>query len=130
MALHTLTHLPLCGHCEDGWIVDEVTLLPVSKCPCRTARPNPGPQVAADAHPQAYQAALRIIRDAASTGREFSANALRDRLNTAQVPGPVVGAAFAHLVRVGEIQQTGQRVPSTDPGTHGHRIAMYKAVTR
>lgn len=26
---------PLCGSCDDGWILDPTTFLPVDRCPCR-----------------------------------------------------------------------------------------------
>lgn len=31
--------LPLCGQCEDGWLVDARTKLPVRRCDCRKATP-------------------------------------------------------------------------------------------
>lgn len=33
----TATRRPLCPDCEDGWLVDETSRLPVARCPCRTA---------------------------------------------------------------------------------------------
>jgi hypothetical protein len=32
----SLTVTPLCGHCDNGWTLNPVTLLPESRCPCRT----------------------------------------------------------------------------------------------
>lgn len=29
--------MPLCGECEDGWLVDPKTRLPVKRCDCRKA---------------------------------------------------------------------------------------------
>lgn len=28
--------IPLCGECEDGFLLDPESLLPVARCPCRT----------------------------------------------------------------------------------------------
>lgn len=39
----THTVIPLCGHCEDGWILDDKTRLPTGKCPCRTPQPGRTP---------------------------------------------------------------------------------------
>lgn len=32
-------HSPLCGECEQGWLLDPLTRLPASRCPCRTGDP-------------------------------------------------------------------------------------------
>jgi hypothetical protein len=32
-----LTHRALCGRCEDGWLVDPVTKMPLDRCPCRSS---------------------------------------------------------------------------------------------
>jgi hypothetical protein len=31
---------PLCGRCENGWLEDPDTHLPVARCPCQTGRTN------------------------------------------------------------------------------------------
>jgi hypothetical protein len=115
-----------CAQCRHtgGWLEDEATGKPVGRCPCMH-RTVTGPAVAADAHPQALDAAVRIIRDAARARTTFSSNDIRHQLDAAQVHGPVVGAAFSKCARDGMIRHAGDYVPSTDPGTHGHPVKVW-----
>lgn len=122
-----------CAQCrhDGGWLLDEATGKPVGRCPCMhrgASIGTPGPtSLAADAHPQALDAAVRIIRDAARARTTFSSNDIRHQLDAAQVRGPVVGAAFSKCARDGMIRHAGDYVPSTDPGTHGHPVKVWES---
>lgn len=66
----------------------------------------------------------RAILEAAGRGVRFSANDLRDRLPAVQLS--LVGPRFALAKRRGLIVEVGHE-PSTDPGTHGKPVAIYRA---
>ena len=123
---------PLCGKCSDGWLLNPDTLLPADRCPCRHRTITPqqardhGTTTTVEANPQAMRAALAIIRDAATRLPELSANDVRTEMRIAQVPGPVVGAAFAQAVKDKALTPTGY-VPSTDAATHGHPVRSYES---
>jgi hypothetical protein len=110
-----------------GWIEDADGNI-TGRCPCRTAADTKTTALAAtaDANPNALEAAVRVIRDAARVRPVFSANDCRPAMEYAQVPGPVVGAAFARAVKLGYIEFE-SFLPSTDPGTHGHHIRLYRS---
>lgn len=65
------------------------------------------------------------IRELVRRGEPFSANTLREQLPPG-IPGPLIGARFMAAHRAGLIRRVGD-VPSTDPGTHGHRIGLWEA---
>lgn len=65
------------------------------------------------------------IRRMAATGREFSANDLREQL--AGIEGPVVGGRFTTLSNANVIRFTGRRVPSNLASTNGHEIKVWVA---
>ncbi len=67
----------------------------------------------------------QVITNRALAGGEFSANDIRPQL--AYVHTPLIGQRFAALKRSGVLTDTGVMVPSTDPGTHGKRVAVYEA---
>lgn len=117
-----------CAQCRHtgGWLEDEATGKPVGRCPCMH-RTVTGPAAAADAHPQALGAALRIIEHAAKTLASFSANNILDEIEAAQVPGPVVGNAFSAAAKKRWIEFHGQYEPSLKPGTHGHPIKRWES---
>lgn len=65
----------------------------------------------------------QAIEAVAARGLPFTANSVRDLLP--QVRRPLIGARFNAAHKRGLIRQTGRFVPSTDKGTHGHRIAEW-----
>ena len=128
-----LTKTPLCGQCVDGFRVDPETLLPVERCECRM-QPVDGERAKADgqaatvaANDAAFRAALKVILDAAKSLPVLSSNDVRHQMRLAQVPGPVVGAAFGQACKDKVIRPTGY-VPSTDPGTKHHPVREYESL--
>jgi hypothetical protein len=100
--------------------------VPTQGCACPGQRLKfAGQAIASAAHPDDRAKVDAAIRQLAATGRPFSANEVR--VLTGGVRGGVVGAAFnsASQGRTAVIKATGDRVPSTDPGTHAHRINVY-----
>lgn len=67
------------------------------------------------------------IRRAAASGREFSVNDIRG--DFPDVTGAVVGGRFTVAANAGLIRDTGKRVPSTLPSTHGHEVRVWVGVT-
>lgn len=65
----------------------------------------------------------QAIREVAGGAVSFSANEVRPLLP--RVKSSLIGQRFQSLIKAGEIVKTTRRVPSTDPGTHGHEIAVY-----
>lgn len=123
---------PLCGHCQDGWICDDATGLPVRRCPCRFAT---SPEQERDtaiaavtaAREQQFEAAKKVIEDCAATYEQFSANDVRDRMTDAGIEARnVIGAAFLACRDAGLIEATALSVKSSDPGTHAHRLTVWK----
>lgn len=55
---------------------------------------------------------------------EWSCNGLRDLLPP--LAAGYLGAAINSLRTAGIIEHTGRMVPSTNPTTHGHRIAIWR----
>lgn len=124
----TFEKKPLCDACRDtaGWIEDVEGNI-VGRCPCRMSGPSPkdtAMRQAVAAHPGAFEAALRIVADAADTREFVSANEVRPEMDAAGVDTPVIGAAFARAVKLGWIELA-RLLPSTDPGTHGKRVGLY-----
>ena len=69
----------------------------------------------------------QAIRTVAARGVSFSANDVRPLLPPLR-SNNLVGARFLALKGAGEIRRvTGQYVPSTEPSTHGHVIALWVA---
>lgn len=64
------------------------------------------------------------IASVAKRGGEFSANDVRPLVPN--VPGPLMGARFLAASRAGRIVKVGY-VTSTDPGTHAHPVALWRA---
>lgn len=85
-------------------------------------------KLTADEHTRAFKAAKEIIHDAARVHAEFSANTCRQEIEAAQIPGAVVGAAFSWAQREGLIEATGRTTPSTDEGTHSHRLFVWRSL--
>lgn len=73
-----------------------------------------------DAHPDDAALVDRVLARFISSGRPFTANDTRPHL--VGVKGSVIGSRFNAASRQGRMKRTGNRVPSTDPGTHAHRI--------
>ena len=124
--------------CRDngGWKLDPATLLPAERRECRydttispTAAKAEGQAAAVEANPAALDAAMRIIDDTRQRMQFFSANDCRHEMTIAQIPGPVIAAAFGKAVKSGWIRRDGY-VPSTDPGTHGHEVKRWQSLHR
>lgn len=110
-----LDRLP--DRCEHGWHV------PTQGCvDCGVAMKFRGQSIASSAHPDDRAKVEAAIRQLAATGRPFSAN---DARAIHGVKGGVVGAAFTAMNKAGVIEPCGDET-STDPGTHGHRIFLWR----
>lgn len=72
------------------------------------------------AHPDDAARVDVVLSRFISSGRPFSANDTRPLLSG--VKGAVVGSRFNAAARAGRIKRTGNRIASTDPGTHAHRL--------
>ena len=123
---------PLCGQCDHGWLTDTDGNI-TGRCPCRHRTITPqqardhGTAATVEAHPDAMRATLAIIRDAAKQHSTISANTIRTELRIAQIPGPVVGAAFRQAVKDRVLVSTGYE-PSTDVATHAHPVRSYESL--
>lgn len=86
-------------------------------------------ELTATAHVEALEAAKRIIRDTAERLPIFSANEIRQELEAAQIPGPVVGSAFRALAQCKDpvIARTDDRVQSNEDTTR-HEIYRWKSL--
>lgn len=82
--------------------------------------------VAAAATVEAKATADRIIDEAAAAGIPFSANDLRDKFDLAQIPGPLRGARIRHAYRNRKVINVVSQVTSSDRGTHGKPIYLYR----
>lgn len=123
----------LCGLCEGGLLYDETVDPPlVSKCPCRRTdiTPEQAKREALNAvtyaNPSAFADAYRIIEAEARVSMHLSANTTRAAMDTADIPGPVVGAAFRKAVDEGILEADGM-VKSTQLATHAHKISSYRS---
>lgn len=83
-----------------------------------------GMSAVANARPEDVAKVLAAITKLARTGEPFSANEVRPIHG---VSGPAVGAAFGEAKRLRLIKRHGKEyVPSDDPKTHGHPIAVWR----
>jgi hypothetical protein len=115
----TLTHLP--GRCAHGFHVA------TQGCAsCGVAFKFAGQAKATAAHPSEAAAVEAAIRQLAATRRPFSAN---DARQIHGVKGGVVGATFTRLRKAGVIEACGDET-SSEPGTHGHRIFLWRGCAR
>lgn len=80
--------------------------------------------------PELLAVADRIIDDAARSGFPFSANDLRPKFVDAGVPGPVRGIRIRHAWKNRGVIEPVAEVATTDKGTKGKRIFMYRGVRR
>ncbi len=72
------------------------------------------------AHPDDAARVDAVLARFIASGRPFSANDTRAELEG--VKGSVVGSRFSAASKARRIKRTGNRFPSTDPGTHLHHI--------
>lgn len=87
-------------------------------------------ELTAAAHEKQTEAAKQILKDAAASMVEFSANQIRDRFDHADITDKqVIGAAFNALANAKPpvIEGTGRYVQSTDPATR-HRIQVWRSL--
>lgn len=79
-------------------------------------------------HERSDEWAPRAVHDAiskvAALGQPFSANDVRPLLPPG-IPGPLLGACFRRAATAGLIRKTDRRVPSSEPSTHAHEIAVW-----
>lgn len=119
-------HQP-CRRCtvEGPWRFDDDGHC-IGKCSCITTATAQAEaqRLTADAHTRAFQAAKAIITDAAHGMAELNGNVLREAFEQAQIPSPIIGAAFSACRRDGVIAETGRFVQSTEASTR-HRIAVW-----
>jgi len=127
-ALRKVELCPVCRN-ENGWHADESTDPPtMTRCPnlTRAKAETSGMDIARLAHESAFDHAVRLITEAARANAELDANTVREVMTLADIPGPVIGAAFAKCARDGLIREIG-RVPSSKANTNAHRIAKYQS---
>ncbi len=74
------------------------------------------------ADPDAFEAAVREIRVLAPLGWEFTADDVRQRL---AAPGSELGAAFAYLSKIGEIESCGYAT-AKHAAAHGRLLRMWR----
>ena len=132
--MSTTTKRPLCDKCRHatpGFREDADGNI-IGRCPCRfdvspELAKSAGMDAATEANPDAMRAALAIIRDAAKANPMLSANTVRSRMVIAQVPGPVIGAAWRQAC-VDRIVRPAGTEPSTQPETHSHHVRIYESL--
>jgi hypothetical protein len=125
----------LCAECKihGVWRFNEATGECIGKHDCATPASSPEAErdaaltATSEANPNAKRAALLIITDTARRLETFSANTVRVEMEIAQVPGPVVGAAFGQAARDGLIRRDGY-VPSTQAATHSHPVSQWRSL--
>lgn len=120
----------LCAACQldGGWHYDD---------PDQPTRPHHDAARAAEnalrivelAHEEQTKQAREIVRYAADSMLEFSANNIRKQMLDAGIEGPVVGAAFKWAETHGLIEATGRSVQSTEASTR-HRINVWRSIAR
>lgn len=141
----TKLRVPVCGEtfgdgtCIDGWVTivsdgdDNGDL--VRRCPCRFATSpererDIGVQAVIAAREAQFTAAKKVIADHAAVYETFNANDVRYAMDAAGIESKnVIGAAFLACRDAGLIEATALTVRSTDPGTHAHRLTVWR-VTR
>ena len=122
--LRKIEHCPVCE--GEGWHYADNLERTATRCPKVTGvkAEISGMDVARYAHESAFDHACRLITEAARNNAELDANTVREVMTLADIPGPVIGAAFAKCARDGLIREIG-RVPSSKANTNAHRIAKY-----
>ncbi|WP_211208742.1 hypothetical protein [Aeromicrobium marinum] len=79
-----------------------------------------------EAHPDDAARVDEVLNRFIRSGKPFTANDTRPLLTG--VKGSVIGGRFNAAARRGLMRRTGKRVPSTDPGTHAHRLDEWQGV--
>lgn len=126
------TRIPFCGSCDEGWICDPETGLPLHRCPCRTGSAVDARTTAIEtvelAKLSQNEAARRIIRDVAAEHPVFSSNQTSELMRLAGIDvKSVAGAAYTHALRRGWIEWTGQIEQSTDPAIR-HPVKRWRSL--
>lgn len=75
---------------------------------------------------EARAAADAVIDRFAATGYPFSANDLRPAFIDSAVPTPLRGSRLQHALRNRKVIEAVTDVRSSDKGTHGKRILLYR----
>lgn len=84
-------------------------------------------QAAADANPSDVDAVDRVLVAFIGRGADFSLNDLRPHLRHVANRN-VIGSRVQAFAQRGRIRDTGTRVPSSDPGTHGKELKVWRPV--
>jgi len=106
--------------CCHGFAVEQAAIHP----DCPDLRKLAGIRATNGAAPDDVKARIdAAIGRWAAKGVEFSANDLRGEF---EVTGAVVGGRFNVAARAGLIVDTGKRVASTLPSTHGHPVILWR----
>lgn len=85
--------------------------------------------VVAEASKRQVEAALLIVKDAAETMQEFSANNLAAEFDAAQIDSSgATGQAFRIAHQRGWIEDTKQRIASTKKGTNGAEVKVWRSL--
>lgn len=116
--------LPICAadptRCAHGFHPDQ---RPFHTCP--ELEKLAGIQATNDAASDDTKASIdAAIKRWAAKGVEFSANSCRDEFPG--VTGAVIGGRFSVAAKAGLIVDTGKRVPSTLPSTHGAEVRVWR----
>lgn len=88
-------------------------------------RRDSGMSATVDAHPDDAALVDRVLTARIRRGGRFSLNEIRGQLAAVREKS-VIGARVNAAARRKEIRKV-DRVPSTDPATHGHEIAVWEA---
>jgi hypothetical protein len=88
-------------------------------------RRDEGMAATVEAHPDDAALVDRVLAERIRRGGEFSLNDLRPALASVKAKN-VIGARVQAAARAKRIVRVGY-VPSTDPATHGHPIANWRA---
>lgn len=81
----------------------------------------------ADANPSDVDAVDRVLIAFIRKGADFTINDLRGHLRHVANRN-VIGSRVQTFARRGRIRDTGARVPSSDPGTHGKELKVWRPV--
>lgn len=79
------------------------------------------------AHPEDAAAVDRVLEAFIRLGRDFTLNDMRPHLRHVAVRN-VIGSRVNAFAQAGRIRDTGSRVRSSDPGTHGHEIRVWRPI--
>lgn len=120
-----MSHCPACRYSHPYSDAD-----PERLCDCVQARkmkadPKAAALAAASSDRRQFDHAKQIILEWLDANQAVDANMVRPTMQAAQIKTATIGAAFGALVIGGEIEPV-ERVKSTDRGTHGKDVLLYR----